>query len=71
MSEVQFFVFKECVLVVFVFIQRHVAIAAVEQRLQRQITMGLEIWFYTFCHDTKWSYTYWDKGYGNGHTSTR
>ena len=61
MTEVQFFVFKECVLVVFVFIQRHLAIAEVEQRHQGQIAMGLEIWFYTFNHDTKWSYTYWAK----------
>jgi len=40
MTEVQLFVFKECVLVVFVFIQRHLAIAAVGQRLQGQIAMG-------------------------------
>lgn len=40
-----FFVFKECVLVVFFFIKRHLAIAVVGQRLQGQIALVLEIWF--------------------------
>jgi hypothetical protein len=42
-TEALFFVFKVYVLVVFVFIKRHLAIAVVGQRLQGQIALVLEI----------------------------